>query len=105
MSRDSGLAIDTLQRTFYLFLKQSPTLKIIKRDKVHLRVDATYFENFCLIYYQDHNEGYTQLIRFTDGEHYQEIKEDLDNLIRLGIKIESIRNYGIKIKCIFQFII
>ncbi len=95
MSRDSGLAIDTLQRTFYLFLKQSPTLKIIKRDKVHLRVDATYFENFCLICYQDHNEGYTQLIRFTDGEHYQEIKEDLDNLISLGMNYPEAEPRGI----------
>lgn len=96
LSRDSGLSIDTLQRTFYLFLKQPPTLKIIKRDKVHLRMDATYFEKFCLICYQDHDDGYTQLIRFTDGEHYQEIKEDLDNLINIGIKIESITTDGHK---------
>ena len=97
MSRDSCLSIDTLQRTFYLLLNPSPTLKIIKRDKVHLRVDATYFESFCLVCYQDHEDGYIQLIRFTDGEHYQEIKEDLDNLIRLGIKIESITTDGLKV--------
>lgn len=46
--------------------------------------------------YQDHEDGYTQLIRFTDGEHYTEIKEDLDNLIKLGVQIESITTDGHK---------
>lgn len=46
--------------------------------------------------YQDNTDGYTQLIRFTDGEHYEEIKEDLLNLIKLGIKIESITTDGHK---------
>jgi transposase-like protein len=46
--------------------------------------------------YQDHDDGYTQLIRFTDGEHYSEIKEDLDNLIKLGVQIESITTDGHK---------
>ncbi len=38
----------------------------------------------------------TQLIRFSDGEHYSEIKEDLDNLIKLGLHIESITTDGHK---------
>ena len=59
-------------------------------------MDATYFEKFCLVCYQDHEQGYTQLIRFSDGEHYEEIKEDLDNLIKLGLKIESITTDGHK---------
>jgi len=46
--------------------------------------------------YQDNTDGYTQLIRFTDGEHYEEIKEDLLNLIKLGIQIESITTDGHK---------
>jgi AraC-like DNA-binding protein len=96
LSRDSGLSIDTLQRIFYAFLEQSPTVKILKRNNVYLRVDATYFKQFCLLSYQDHTDGYTQLIRFTDGEHYQEIKEDLTNLIRLGVQIESITTDGHK---------
>lgn len=49
-----------------------------------------------MLCYQDFDDGYTQLIRFTDGEHYAEIKEDLDNLIRLGLKIESITTDGHK---------
>ena len=90
LSRDSGLSARTLQRIFYIYLEQSPKVKIIKRCKVHLRMDATYFEQFCLLCYQDHEDGYTQLIRFSDGEHYLEIKEDLYNLIKLGVQIESI---------------
>jgi len=96
LSRDSNLSIDTLQRTFYHFLNQSPKVKIIKRDHVHLRLDATYFEQFCLVCYQDHTDGYTQLIRFSNGENTEEIKEDLDNLIRLGVQIESITCDGHK---------
>lgn len=96
LSRDSGLSIDTLQRLFYTFLRQSPSVKIRKRTGVHLRLDATYFERFCLLCYQDHEDGYTQLIRFSDGEHFIEIKENLDNLIKLGVQIESITTDGHK---------
>lgn len=96
LSRDSGLSIDTLQRIFYAFLEQSPTVRILKRSNVHLRIDATYFKQFCLLSYQDHEDGYTQLIRFSDGEHYSEIREDLDNLIKLGVHIESITTDGHK---------
>lgn len=96
LSRDSGLSKDTLQRTFYQLLEKAPRIRIIKRQQVHLRLDATYFEQFCLLCYQDDEDGYTQLIRFTDGEHYEEIKEDLDNLLKLGIQIESITSDGHK---------
>lgn len=61
-----------------------------------MRIDATYFQSFCLLCYQDSEDGYTQLIRFSDGEHYEEIKEDLDNLIKLGIHIESVTSDGHK---------
>jgi len=96
LCRDSKLSKDTLQRTFYYFLEQAPRIKIIKRDNIHLRYDATYFKKFCLLCYQDNEDGYTQLIRFSNGEHYEEIKEDLDNLIKLGIQIESITTDGHK---------
>ncbi|MFC2186827.1 transposase [Fulvivirgaceae bacterium LMO-SS25] len=49
-----------------------------------------------MVCYQDDEDGYTQLIRFSSGEHYEEIKEDLDNLIRLGIHLESITTDGHK---------
>ena len=71
LSRDSGLSIGTLRNTFYTYLEQSPVIKIIKRDRVNLRMDATYFKQFCLVCYQDNEDGYTQLIRFTDGENFE----------------------------------
>lgn len=96
LSRDSGLSIDTLQRIFYAFLERSPSIKIRKRPAINLRIDATYFRQFCLLCYQDHFDGYTQLIRFSDGERYEEIREDLNNLIKLGLRIESITTDGHK---------
>jgi hypothetical protein len=86
----------SLQRLFHTYLERSPEVKIIKRPAVHLRMDATYFRQFCVVCYQDDEDGYTQLIRVTDGEHYIEIKEDLDNLIKLGVQIESITTDGHK---------
>lgn len=96
LSRDSSLSRATLQRLFYTFLDQSPQVKIIRRNSVHLRMDATYFKQFCVVCYQDDEDGYTQLIRITDGEHFSEIKEDLDNLIKLEVQIESITTDGHK---------
>ena len=96
LSRDSGYSIDTLQRTFYTLLEQAPKVKIINRKDVNLRIDATYFKQFCLVGYQDDFDGYIQLVRFTDGEHYEEIKEDLENLIKLGVHLESITSDGHK---------
>ena len=49
-----------------------------------------------MLCYQDHQDGYTQLIRFSNGEHFEEIKEDLDNLIKLGVQIESVTIDGHK---------
>lgn len=94
--RDSTLSRPRLQRLFYEYLERSPRVKIIKRTSVHLRMDVTYFKQFCVVCYQDDEDGYTQLIRVTDGEHYAEIKEDLDNLIKLGVHIESITTDGHK---------
>lgn len=96
ISRDSGLSMRSLQRLFYGYLEGFPEVKIIKRNCVHLRIDATYFRQFCVLCYQDDEDGYTQLIRVTDGEHFSEIKEDLDNLIKLGVQIESITTDGHK---------
>ncbi|WP_456238482.1 transposase [Pedobacter petrophilus] len=94
--RDSGYSKDTLQRTFYAILEQAPKIKIIQRNNVNLRMDATYFQKFCLVCYQDDFDGYTQLIRFTDKEYYFEMKEDLENFIKLGIQIESVTTDGHK---------
>ncbi len=87
LQRDSGLSKDTLQKAFYYFLNLAPVTPLIHHDKIHLRVDATYFRKFCVVCYQDDMISYTQLFRFSDGERYGEIKEDLENLIRLGVQI------------------
>jgi transposase-like protein len=49
-----------------------------------------------MLCYQDHQDGYTQLIRFSNGEYFEEIKEDLDNLIKPGMQIESVTADGHK---------
>lgn len=46
--------------------------------------------------YRDAAVKFTQLYRLTDGEHYEEIKEDLENLIELGVQIESVTCDGHK---------
>jgi Transposase, Mutator family len=96
LSRDSGYSQRTLQILFYEYLAQAPVLKIQNNRVLHMRMDGTYFKQFCLISYQDHHSNYTQLIRFSDEERYEEIKEDLQNLLRLGLKIESITVDGQK---------
>lgn len=54
-------------------------------------MDGTYFNNnVCLVLYRDNTIKFTQLYRITNGEWYEEIKEDLENLLKLGVEIESI---------------
>lgn len=96
LQRDSGLSKDTLQRTFYYFLEKAPVTPIIHHDNIHLRVDATYYKRFCVVCYQDDLLSYTQLFRFSDAERYEEMKEDLTNLLHLGLQIVSITSDGHK---------
>ena len=59
-------------------------------------IDSTYFNNkVCLVLYRDNNIKPTQLYRLTDGEWFDEICEDLENLLSLGIKIENITCDGL----------
>ena len=54
-------------------------------------IDGTYFSNdICLIIYRDNQIKFTQLYRITNGEYYEEIKEDLENILSLEIQIERI---------------
>lgn len=96
LQRDSGLSKDTLQKLFYRFLNDAPVTPLVHHDGVHLRVDATYFKKFCVVCYQDDSVGYTQLFRFSDAERYEEVKEDLVNLLHLGLQIDSITCDGHK---------
>src|SRR6185312_9427918 len=52
--------------------------------------------DLCLVLYRDNTVKFTQLYRLTDGEWYDELKEDLENLLKLGVQIESITCDGHK---------
>lgn len=97
LSTDSGYSISTLKRLFKYHLSNPPPFPIRQRNKAHLVIDGTYFSNeVCLVLYQDYDIKYTQLYRFSKGEYYEEIREDLMNLKRLGVDIESITCDGKK---------
>ena len=87
----------TLKRYFDNYLKSYPVWKIRPAEKVNLLIDGTYFANkVCLVLYRDNNVKATQLYRLTDGEWEEEIREDLANLLSLGITIESVTCDGLQ---------
>lgn len=91
ISKDSGYSLRTLKRYFHEYLSVPPKLSVYPSEKINLIVDGTYFSNnLCLIVYRDNTIKFTQLYRLTNGEWYEEIKEDLENLLALNVKIESI---------------
>jgi hypothetical protein len=72
-------------------------LSVYPSEKVNLLIDGTYFSNdLCLILYRDNTIKFTQLYRLTDGEWFEELAEDIENLLRLGVQIESITCDGHK---------
>ena len=89
--RDSGMSQRSIQNLFKDYLKSVPLVEIKSRNKVHLLIDGTYFSNgLCLILYYDHDIRYVQLYRETDKEKLREIKEDLENLKKLGVDVYSV---------------
>ena len=91
ISKSSGYSRRTLQHYFEFYLSRRPVLHIKPSEKVNLLLDGTYFTNkLCLVLYRDDYIKYTQLYRITDGEWYEEIREDITNLLALGLQIESI---------------
>ncbi len=91
LSKTSGYSIRSLKSYFHDYLSQAPTLPLYPKETLHLLIDGTYFSNdICLIIYRDSEIKFTQLYRISDGERYEEIKEDLNNLLSLGINIHSI---------------
>jgi len=92
----SGYSERTLKRYFYEYLSEYPQWKIKPSEKVNLLIDGTYFSNkICLVLYRDNNLKMTQLYRLTDGEWFDEICEDVQNLLNLGIRIESVTCDGL----------
>lgn len=97
LSLQSGYSVRSLNRYFYQYLAQPPTLSVFPSEKVNLLIDGTYFnDNLCLILYRDNTIKFTQLYRLTDGEWFEELAEDLANLLALGVQIESITCDGHK---------
>lgn len=97
LSMTSGYSDRTLRRYFYEYLSKPPVLSVYPSEKVNLLIDGTYFTNgLCLILYRDNTIKFTQLYRLTDGEWFDEMAEDLSNLLRLGVQIESITCDGHK---------
>jgi hypothetical protein len=91
ISDESGYTTRTLSRYFHSCLAKSPVFSVYPSERVNLLIDGTYFTNdLCLILYRDNTIKFTQLYRLTNGELYEELKEDLENLLKLGVQIESI---------------
>lgn len=97
LSQESGYSTRTLKRLFDEYLSKPPKLSVYPSERVNLMIDGTYFSNdLCLVLYRDSTIKFTQLYRLTDGEWFEELFEDLENLQRLGVQIESITCDGHK---------
>jgi len=96
LSTKSGYSERSLKRYFYEYLSNYPTWKIRPSEKVNLLIDGTYFSNkVCLVLYRDNNVKATQIYRLTNGEWFDEIVEDIRNMMNLGIQIESVTCDGL----------
>lgn len=95
ISELSGYSTRQLSRWFDEYLDQYPEWVIQRRDRVNLLIDGTWFPNkVCLVLYRDETVKTTLFYRLTDQEWEDEIKEDLQNIVNLGIEIESITTDG-----------
>lgn len=75
-----------IQRIFKHYLATPPVFTM-----VNIILDGTYFSNdICLVVYRNNDIRCTQLYRLSDNEHYEEIREDLENLKALNIQIDSV---------------
>lgn len=91
LSKQSSYSQRTLKRYFYKILPTCPQWQIQRREKVNLLIDGTYFTNkVCLLLYRDNNIKMTILYRLTKGETLRDLKEDLQNIKKVGIQIESV---------------
>lgn len=91
ISKESGYSARSLKRYFHEYLSSPPLWNVFPSEKVNLIIDGTYYgKDICLIVYRDSSIKFTQLYRLSDGEWYEEIREDLMNLLALGVQIESI---------------
>jgi hypothetical protein len=93
----SGYSERTLKRYFYDYLSRYPQWQIVRKERVNLLLDGTYFANkLCLVLYRENNVKATLFYRLSDGEWEEELCEDLQNILSLGIEIESITCDGLR---------
>jgi len=91
VSKQSGYSKSKVQRLFRHYLNTPPEFSIPQKESVHIIIDGTYFSSdICLVVYRNSEVKCTQLYRLSDNERYQEIKEDLENIHALNIRIQSI---------------
>lgn len=91
LAERSGYSVRHLKSYFHSQLPKCPTWHIQRHERVNLLIDGTYFANkVCLVVYRDAKIKMTLLYRLTDGERFRELKEDLRNIVNLGIEIESV---------------
>jgi hypothetical protein len=87
----SGYCKSKLQQLFKHYLESPPVFTIPQKERVHIILDGTYFSrDICLVVYRNSDIKCTQFYRLSDGERYEEIREDLQNLKALKIQIDSI---------------
>lgn len=95
--RDSGMSQSSIQRLFDHYLSSPPQNIIRSKSHVHLLIDGTYFANgLCVVLYYDNDLQYVQLYRTSNQEKYKEIKEDLENLKKMGVDVYSVTCDGHK---------
>lgn len=91
VARESGHSLGTVKQLFWGWLARAPTFQIQPKRCAHLMVDGTYFSNgLCMVLYYDSDTRYVQLYRFSHKEDYREMREDLENLRKMGVGVESI---------------
>ena len=91
LSARSGYSKRKLQYLFDQYLSNPPQWIIHQKINLYLIIDGTYFRKWlCLILYYDSALKYALFYRFTTGELYKELKEDLENLKKLGIEIAAV---------------
>lgn len=91
ISVKSGYSEKSLRLLIDRYLHNYPKWKIQFHEKVNLLIDGTFFANkVCLVVYRDNNIKETLFYRITDGEWEDELTEDINNILSLGIEIESV---------------
>ena len=96
LSELSGYSVSSLKRYFHKYLIKPPVLSVYPSERVNLLIDGTYFSgDLCLVLYRDNTIKFTQLYRLTTGEWYEELKEDLENLLSSLQNIERTSSNGI----------